>query len=44
MFRESPFIEIVELPDKNIKVPLVDDFSGSKSEIPVTWKSRSLGV
>ena len=36
MFRKSPFIEIVKLPDKSIKAPLVDDFSGLKSETPVT--------
>jgi len=30
IFRESPFIEIVKLPDKNIKAPLVDDFRGLK--------------
>ena len=36
MFRKSPFIEIVKLPDKSIKAPLVDDFSGLKAETPVT--------
>lgn len=34
MFRESPFMETVKLPDKTLlEAPLVDNFSGLKVEI-----------